>query len=198
MIVSLAYARDNNMKYYFTGKPCKNGNVSQRLTSDRSCLCDVCRKIKSDKKLQWVKDNRIRHYATAKKWRDSDPQYYSNKQRQYYLENRENRLASNREYFKNNQEKFFVKNKNRRIIKKQATMKWDKEFTDFVLEQAYRLKNLREEITGFEWHVDHMIPLQADEVCGLHIWNNFQVIPAELNLSKNNKLILTQVGEWLR
>lgn len=76
-------------------------------------------------------------------------------------------------------------------------MNWDKELTDFVLLQAYELKNIREELTGFDWHVDHMIPLQADNVCGLHVWNNFQVIPAYINMSKGNKLELTEIGEWI-
>ena len=42
-----------------------------------------------------------------------------------------------------------------------------------------------------------MIPLVNKTVCGLHVWNNFQVIPQIVNNSKSNRLIYTNPHEWL-
>lgn len=69
---------------------------------------------------------------------------------------------------------------------KHARVVWDKEFTDLVYKEAHELRKLRNSSTGIEWHVDHVIPLKGKGVCGLHVWNNFAVIPKVDNLRKGN------------
>ena len=40
--------------------------------------------------------------------------------------------------------------------------------------------------TGRQWSVDHIVPLDGVNVCGLHVAHNLQVIPLEENVAKAN------------
>ncbi len=74
----------------------------------------------------------------------------------------------------------------RRAKKKNATPAWANKF---FIEEIYELARLRtEQKTGGvnDWHVDHIVPLKSDIVCGLHCEANLQVIPAKMNQSKKN------------
>lgn len=72
---------------------------------------------------------------------------------------------------------------NRRARKLSAAPHWANEF---FINEAYDLAKRREAATGFKWHVDHIVPLKSDIVCGLHAYTNIQVIPAFINLKKSN------------
>jgi hypothetical protein len=67
------------------------------------------------------------------------------------------------------------------------TPKWLTSDDMWLMEQAYELARLRQQITGGEWHVDHIVPLRGKNVSGLHVPLNLRVIPRALNQRKANK-----------
>lgn len=77
------------------------------------------------------------------------------------------------------------KNARRNRVRKGATPAWAD--LDKVLE-IYRLAQQLSRQTGAPYHVDHIVPLQSDIVCGLHCEANLQVLPALINLQKHNRV----------
>jgi hypothetical protein len=67
--------------------------------------------------------------------------------------------------------------------KRKAMPKWANQQK---IEEFYFAADFLGMVTG-EWHhVDHVVPLQSDVVCGLHCEGNLQVLTATENLRKSN------------
>tara|TARA_Y100000589_G_scaffold247404_1_gene235365 strand:- start:43 stop:1587 length:1545 start_codon:yes stop_codon:yes gene_type:complete len=49
-IITRAEAKKKKLKFYFTGKPCKRGNIAKRFTSNFHCSCKACYKYGHDQK----------------------------------------------------------------------------------------------------------------------------------------------------
>ena len=72
--------------------------------------------------------------------------------------------------------------------KMNAMPKWlTKEERDFII-SLYKHAKYIEKMFGIKCHVDHIIPLRGENVCGLHVPWNLQILTAEDNLKKGNRL----------
>lgn len=48
--------------------------------------------------------------------------------------------------------------------------------------------------SGFDVHVDHVVPLQGEMVCGLHVQTNLRIIHASANVAKGNSFDARMLG----
>jgi hypothetical protein len=113
--------------------------------------------------------NRDAMYQRTAKWREANREYCS---------------QLTREWAKNNPSKASANASKRRAKLLNATPVW----ADFAAIQVeYDLADWCSKATGIKYHVDHIVPLQGKTICGLHVPNNLQVIPAKDNHVKHNK-----------
>ena len=125
-------------------------------------------------------------YATqqSRKWNARNPGKTNEYSANWRARNPERRKAIALAWNKRNQDKVNAVYARRRAMKLKACPKWA---NDFFIKEIYHLARLRTKMLGYPWHVDHIVPLQSDKVCGLHVEHNLQVIPSSVNQSKNNR-----------
>lgn len=51
--------------------------------------------------------------------------------------------------------------------------------------------------SGEGFHVDHIIPITNELVCGLHVDYNLQILTAQENLTKKNKFIQEDWNDYI-
>lgn len=164
---SHGYLSENIMKI------CKYCNECKLLEQFK--LCKSCK----DGYSNMCKDCYKRKYYTE------NLQYHKEK----YKENRHQKLLYQKEYVSLNRDVKRASDAKRRARKLKATPNWLTSDDLFTIKEFYKLAKLLEQLTSIRYHVDHIIPLQGENVCGLHVPWNLQILTAEENLLKSNRLI---------
>jgi hypothetical protein len=152
----------------------------------------VLEKELKEKSKNYYVENKESILLKAKEYRENNADKISEYQKEYATSNRQKLKKYLSIYIKKhretNRDLYAAKDAKRRAAKLQALPPW---LTPEQLEQIkelYTIAQMFKLYTGEEYHVDHIVPLQGENVCGLHVPWNLQVIPAKENLSKSNKL----------
>jgi hypothetical protein len=191
LIILKKDALEKGLKHYFTGIPCKAGHVCNRYTSNNSCVdCLQLRNEMPETKKRtekWRNRNKkkLSEYFKEKR-KDSD---WVGKQRvksrKYYKENKQTMLANMKQHYLENREMYAAYSSRAKKRIKIATPKW---VVAKDLQQIYAVRNKVNQSTGTEHHVDHYYPIKGKTICGLNVPWNLQIITAEENLAKGNKM----------
>jgi hypothetical protein len=172
--------RNEEARFYCTGKPCKYGHYANRYVCNNECV--ECRneknKLNKDKQDKWAQENRERRNAVSRYLYHTNIEKQRERTRKKYADNPEKINATNDNWRQRNKERLRSYWAKRRAAKLQRTPSWAdmKAISDFY------------EKCPDGYHVDHIIPLQGKTVCGLHVLENLQYLPAKENLRKFNRL----------
>lgn len=132
---------------------------------------------------KFYEQNKERLAAEARVRYATDPTY----QVEYRQENREVCNARTRDWQKRNRHIVTATGAKYRATRLKATSSWltseDKAAIESFYAEAARLTIM----TGVKFEVDHIIPLQGKNVCGLHVPSNLAILAKYENTAKGNK-----------
>ena len=143
-------------------------------------------KLKAYKKA-WHEANREIRNAKNKAWREANRDKEKARAKARYEADKEKSHARVKAWYEANRGKLNAKIAKRKAAKKHRTPGWLTKEDLGKIKEFYKEAQKRKEETGEEWHVDHIIPLQGENISGLHVPDNLQVIRAKDNLSKANR-----------
>jgi hypothetical protein len=174
--------------HYYTGKPCKHGHIAKRYAASGDCsACSLvihhrpenmerCRESAK----AWRVENPERHRLSQKRWKEENTTLVRSYRKSWVERNPGKALECSRAGAK----KYRIANPGKRAAyqalrearKIKATPKW----ADHNSIRAFY------EACPKGYHVDHIIPLNNPVVCGLHVLENLQYLPAADNIKKSN------------
>jgi len=158
---------------------CKNKTAKFGVSS----LCRVCQ---STYNKEYRERNRQTLLQADKDRYSNNTEHLKAKAAKHKSENKEYYDNYNKSYYRLNKHKFLAANSKRRKVIVRATPDWLSSSHKQKIENFYWLAQDLRATSGETYHVDHIVPLQGKNVCGLHVPWNLQVLPADLNLQKGN------------
>jgi hypothetical protein len=170
-------------------KPCPNGHVGLRYAKTGRCV--TCAKAQAT---AYSRRNREKVTAQERDRRQADPETFNIKRRAKYGDvqrthardyQRRNRRAAaerHRAWRKANPNKVAMIAARYRAAKLQAVPAW------LTAEHWRQIREIYDTCPPGH-HVDHIVPLQGREVCGLHVPWNLQHLTAAANWAKKNRLM---------
>ena len=172
-----------NRKYYFTGTQCRNGHIAIRRTENYRCV-ECSRRL--------TRNYREKHPGRAKESAKKGAKLRKRLIAEWDKRNADKRRSYSQKYRQKNKEKlkqyraeYRAKNAalyaHRSMLRKARILKATPIWVD--MEQLQKFYEERPD----GHHVDHVIPLVHPLVCGLHVAENLQYLPASENMSKQNK-----------
>ena len=156
-------------------KECKSVKNLDNFGKDKQTITGIhrlCKTCSNNNSNHWKKQNRA---------------IVNTYQKAYYYNNIDFMREKSKQYQKTHKAIVNANSAKKRASKLQATPSWlsDEQYCD-IKNFYYAAKQLELETT-VKYHVDHIVPLQGENVCGLHVPWNLQVIPAADNIAKSNR-----------
>lgn len=177
-------------------KQCKNAASSIYVSKHRNEVRKISKNWrernihkKRNSDLEWRKSNPDKYKAIRKKYRENHKETLSESFKKWRVQNKKHLKVKYQEWsIRNRGLKTFLQSKRHADILLRTPVYANLEKIKQFYIEAERL-SLE---TGVRHHVDHIIPLRGVTVSGFHHEGNLQILTAEKNLAKSNKLITVE------
>jgi hypothetical protein len=159
-------------------KSCKTEKAHEEFVKNKGCKFGITHKCKDcfnkHKKESYYPKHKERIAATTKK---------SVAKRR--AEGKDVNKPS-RDYNKRNPQykRFYAAQRKKHI--KLATPIWLTEEQKLAMKCLYDLRDKFSDLCNCDYHVDHIVPLRGENICGLNVPWNLQVLESSLNMAKRN------------
>ena len=167
-------------------KKSKDGLRSSCKSCDRRTSIAYYATHKSEcaiRSAEWYSKNSETAKKAARDWQKANPERYQENKKAWDIANADAIKVKQARWRANNPEYAAAY----RAAKLNATPKW------LVREQLLEIQWYYDTAKELQWlseeplEVDHIVPLQGDNVSGLHVPWNLQILPKSLNCSKGNR-----------
>lgn len=180
----------------------KSNDAFHKRTSSADGLHGQCKECILSKSKERYASNKSAVLQRNKEYREANRDIRLEAKKDYYLKNKEAQSLYYKEYRSKmgetirekraewrNREREHVNIYSRAFRRKMkmATPLWLGKSDRELISAIYRHARDCEIVTGTAYHVDHIVPLQGKEVCGLHVPWNLQVLPQDVNDAKGNR-----------
>lgn len=176
------------------------------------------------KNREWRKENIERDRELKKLYAQKNKEKVAEYQAKWREENKESILGYRKDYYSTNKEEIVQKvsdwksknpEKAKEILKKYKNTEKGKLSKNAARNERrsrtkqaslgrYSAKEIRElyktcamlnKNSKIKFEVDHIVPIMHPNVCGLHVIQNLQIVPSDVNRKKTNKLLKEYSGE---
>jgi hypothetical protein len=140
---------------------------------------------------EYLKQYRLKNKERLK---ELSKAYYENNKdklrqdfKEYYLKTKTRRRELGKLHYEQNKSLYLMHSRTRKATIKRACPNCLNEDDLKIITSIYVECKRISESTGVIHHVDHIVPLNGKNVCGLHVPCNLQILTAEENLKKGNR-----------